>query len=411
VEVLEMLARRISPLLGVACFFSAACSGSSNPGVAGPAPGPGGDSSTPPGETPAGDDQSPHALGTIVLGESHFSGSSAVSPIVSVSFVPDAAAVKKCASTVAGCELQAVPKCANSCGADEVCALDQATCAPKCQKVCRSASCKKAESFDAGPIAFSGTTTAITLFPPYTFEADLKGAPFLNGAEIRVQASGAANAGFEKFDEKFTATELLQTSPPLSDLTTSAVFGTGPLPVSWVAGKDRVVVSLAGEGGVVECKADDEAGRLDVAREAVRAAIGGGTSVAVSVRRERTQVSKGHKTRGTLSAGVVQPAGWLELTTRSVETASFACSGAECTSGQSCNECTQQGACKAEYDACAADATCPALSACLDACSDSACRSACFTKYPDPGARSKNGALFRCQCTTGCAAQCAAECK
>lgn len=407
-----MTAWKISPLLGAVCVFSMACSGSANPGVAGPGPGPNDGTSTPPGVTPAGEDQSPHALGTIVLGESHVSGSSSVSPLVTVSFVPDAAAVKKCATPIAGCELQAIAKCATPCGAEEVCALDPATCAPKCQKVCTSASCnKKPESFDAGPVAFSGTTTAITLFPPYAFQADLKGAPFLNGAEIRVQASGAANAGFEKFDEKFTATELLQTSPSLADLATGAVFGTGPLPVSWVAGKDRVVVSLVGEGGSVECKADDKAGRLDVAREAVRAAIGGGTNVTVAVRRERTEVSKGHKTRGSLSAGVVQAAGWLELTTKSTETASFSCSGAECTSGQTCNECTQQGACKAEYDACATDATCPALSACLDACVDSACRTACFTQYPDPGARSKNGALFRCQCTTGCAAQCSAECK
>jgi len=75
-----------------------------------------------------------------------------------------------------------------------------------------------------------------------------------------------------------------------------------------------------------------------------------------------------------------------------------------------CETCLVQS-CKTQRDACTSDPTCKALSACLDACADSACRSACFAKYPDPAAKAKNGALYKCQCVTSCAAACSVECR
>lgn len=67
--------------------------------------------------------------------------------------------------------------------------------------------------------------------------------------------------------------------------------------------------------------------------------------------------------------------------------------------------------CKTVRDACMTDPTCKLLSACLDACSTNACRDACFVKYPDPTAKAKNGALYKCQCITSCATSCSLECR
>ncbi len=75
-----------------------------------------------------------------------------------------------------------------------------------------------------------------------------------------------------------------------------------------------------------------------------------------------------------------------------------------------CETCVAKD-CKTERDACLADTTCKLLSACLDACKDTSCRNACFTKYPDPGAKAKNGALYKCQCIVACATACTAECR
>lgn len=79
----------------------------------------------------------------------------------------------------------------------------------------------------------------------------------------------------------------------------------------------------------------------------------------------------------------------------------------------SCNACLSAPApagCKAEQDACMTHATCKLLDACLDACSTTACRNGCFTQYPDPEAKARNGALYKCQCTTTCATACKVEC-
>jgi hypothetical protein len=341
------------------------------------------------GVAPDVDVDGPHALGTIVLGESHASGTSTPRRIVAVSFVPDAALSRVATRNVAGCEH-----------------TPAATAAPKAPDAGAS------ESFDAGPVAVSGATTPITLYPPYTYEGDTDGAPFLAGAKLEVQGSGAVGAGFEKFDETFTATQFLQTSPALAQLPRTSVFGTGSLPVAWAAGGDDIFITVSGAGGALRCKASDAEGRFEIPREVIKTALGGSTNLSLSVARERTETKKGKKTRGELTGATVQPTGWLALTTTSAETASFQCSGAECTgvSATTCHDC-RTSACKTEFDACTADATCPMLRTCLDACADSACRNTCFTKWPEPAAKAKNGALYKCQCVTTCVSSCTAECR
>ncbi len=66
--------------------------------------------------------------------------------------------------------------------------------------------------------------------------------------------------------------------------------------------------------------------------------------------------------------------------------------------------------CKTERDACMMHATCKLLDSCLDACTTTTCRNGCFTKYPDAEARARNGALYKCQCTTTCVIECSVEC-
>ena len=186
-------------------------------------------------------------------------------------------------------------------------------------------------SFDAGPIAFSGTTTSITMFPPYQFESTGQGAPFLGGAELKVQASGATGAGFDKFDETFTATTFLQTTPSLSKLTKSQVFGTGSLPIAWAPANDTILISISGAGGTATCKVQDSLGKFDVPRSVVKAAQGdtssttdtGNTSLSISVARQKKDVKKDQHAKGTLDLVSVKPDGWLELVTLSTESASF----------------------------------------------------------------------------------------
>jgi hypothetical protein len=345
------------------------------------------------GSPTAEDPDAPHALGTIVLGESHASGEVSARPIVSVTFVPDAASSKPETRNVAGCEL--LPS-------------GSATGAPP------GGSTKA--GFDAGAItisgAISGATTPITLLPPYAYEGDARGAPFSAGAKLEVQAAGAANAGFERFHETFTATTLVQTSPPLAKLPRTSVFGTDALPIAWVAGAHDLWITVSGEGGSLRCKADDAKGRFEIPREVVKTALGKATTLSLAVARERLALTKGHKTKGKLEGATVRPVGWLALSTTSIETASFQCSGAECTGDSTtvCQDC-RTTMCKTEFDACTADATCPFLRTCLDGCTDAACRGACFLKWPEPSAKSKNGALYKCQCVVKCAAQCTTECR
>lgn len=311
------------------------------------------------------EDNTPHALGTIVLGEVHAAGQSESQPLVSVSFVPDAAKIVKCSETVGGCEVLALPKCSKTksstgCASDEMCTWSdgcQATCKPipYCETACEDDDvcvvdpassahkgiCQKQPGFDAGPIAFSGTTSSLTLFPPYAYRADASGAPFLGGSEIHVQAQGAAEAGFEGFDESFTATTFIQTKPSISKLRREEVFGTGPVKLGWVPGKDAVVVTASGPAGTARCKANDASGAFDVPRAVVERVLGtepGFTPVlSLSVARERRETKKGHKTKGTLPNVKVEPVGWLDLVTSSSESTSLqGCSGDTLACGDSC---------------------------------------------------------------------------
>jgi hypothetical protein len=435
---------------------------------------------TPSGEKGEGADpddpanQPPHSLGTIMLGEAHASGASRVSPIVSATFLPDALLGRTCKRKLeGGCEIAEVPKCTkvkgsfNGCEEDEACTFDTASCEASCTKVavceeaceedevCRARSktssrgtCVKAETFDAGPIAFSGTTTPITLYPPYAYESSGSGAPFLAGATIQVQAQGAIDAGFEKFDESFTATKFLQTSPQLSKIPREKVFGQGPLPIAWVAGEDSILVSVSGAGGTATCKADDAAGKFDVPRSVIEAALGdeedrGFAYLSLSVTRQKKDVKKDKKAKGELSSTKVQPEGWLELITLSTETASFeGCAGSDaickdecvdlktdpdncggcgkrCTASQSCsagkcvdaaaacNSCinTQKsGFCQFEWSTCNADAECKALWSCLDTCQTQSCSENCVNMYPDGLSYAQdfaNCAFPRCQAQCG----------
>ncbi len=367
----------------------AACSGSSASPIAsgpdGPVVAPG-----EPGGAVPDDPDGPHALGSILLGETHVSGASVTHMMISVAFVPDAAAGKACTKAVAGCELT-VP--------------------------CGGTTPKPVEVFDGGPIAIAGATTPLTLYPPYAPPAG-DGAPFLAGSALRVQGAGAASAGFEKFDETFTATQLVQTAPALAELPRASVWGSAPLPVTWLKGQDAVRVTVSGAGGSLACEAVDAEGRFDIPREVIKAALGPApaSSITIAVARERVEIKKGQKTKGQLANTPVQPTGWLSLATTSIESASFTCAGAECTGvippppPLSCQDC-RTSLCKTEFDACSADATCPMLRTCLDACTSASCKSACLVKWPDPTAKAKNGALFKCQCTTQCATECATDCQ
>ena len=401
--------------------------------------------------------QPPHSLGTILLGEAHGSGTSKSTPIVSATFIPDAVLGKACTKKLTDeCVIQEVPKCtkvtssSTGCNSNEVCSFDTsckatckaiAVCETSCEsdEVCKATStsststvgeCVKVGSFDAGPLAFSGTTTSITMFPPYSFESTGSGAPFLGGAEIHVQASGATEAGFEKFDEKFTATTFLQTTPSLSKITREKVFGTAALPIAWAAAADTILISVSGAGGSATCKVKDSLGKFDVPRSVVKAAQGDGTStttsstsLSISVSRQRKEVKKDKHAKSSLDFISVKPDGWLELVTLSTESASFqGCSSGSghlrrhlhrrdlrhpelrrlrqvCLSGQSCSNgtcsggsgsgtCTscrsnaKVGSCSTYNTACEANFDCSDLSYCAASCTTASCITSCESQYP-----------------------------
>jgi len=408
----------------------------------------GGDGGPEGGSSPANEDeptsQPPHALGAIVLGEAH-TASSSPAPIVRATFVPDAARVKSCRTKLdANCEVQQVARCKGAsetgCGEGEVCTLDDA-CQSVCKKpvvcdspcdaeeVCQASgtnatgTCVRAEPFDAGPLAFSGTTTPITMYPPYAYKGKGQGAPFLGGAAIKIQAQGAIGAGFDGFEETFTATTFLQTAPPLTKLNPDTLFGTGAVPIAWVAGKDTIVVTVSGAGGSATCKAEDSLGKFEIPRAAIKAALGDvasgeTTSLSLAVARQKKDVKKNKKTRGTLVGVPIQPEGWLELVTVSTEKASFqscprgqsfcsgecvdlttdqgncgtcgtscpsdqTCRAGKCGNCDSCLATAQTATCKPQVTACQSDNACNGLLGCVNGCADgdAACRTKCQTTW------------------------------
>jgi hypothetical protein len=426
--------------------------------------------------------QPPHSLGSIVLGEAHGTGaggSTRSTPIVTATFLPDAMLTKSCKKKIeGGCEILAVAKCtqvtttSTGCPTSEVCTLDD-TCASVCKptvtavaceegcgadEVCKPSTtagkpgtCVKVQTFDAGPLAFSGTTTTITMFPPYRFETTGQGAPFLGGSELRVQAQGALEAGFEAFDEKFTATTFVQTSPPLSKITRAVVFGTGAVPVGWApsAGSagDSVIVTVSGPGGTATCKMKDAVAKFDIPRAIVKAAQGedaiGTTPVSISITRQRKEIHKDKKAKGELATTPVKPEAWLELVTQSTETTSFqGCTGSGqtlcddtctdlkfdaencgtcgkvCGSTQTCNTgvCTgnttgcvscksnaRAGVCSSQAQTCNLDIACSDLSFCIQNCTTAACVSTCNSTYPTGvGPFAALNSCWNTQCASAC---------
>lgn len=306
----------------------------------------------------------PHAVGTIVLGETRASATGDSVPVIIASFAPSSTATKKsCGKKIGVCDVVTAPKCETGtiegCKSGEVCSFDDdcsASCVKACTKTCaageecvRSSSapadngmaCSKIERFDAGAIAFQGTTTSLTLFPPYAIKPDGNGAPFMARSEIHVQATGAAVAGFSAFDERFTSTTFMEANPPLPDIDVGSVFGSGSVTVGWVPGEDSVIVNLSSIGGSAKCTAVDKTGTFEISRDLVNTVLGKtsasstsvpATSLSITLSRQRREMRTDKKTLGTLSSHKVEPVGWLELTTTSSETHTFQKSTA-CTSG------------------------------------------------------------------------------
>ncbi len=414
-----------------------------------------------------GGNEPPHALGAIVLGETHAPTGGTSTPVVTAGFTPDSTALpKSCSTQVAGCTVVTTPTCGTGCGSGEVCGWDD-SCNPTCQQACTldcganqecyfvspgQTACRATQTFDAGALAFAGTTTPITLFPPYEYMATGMGAPFLAGAQLEVQASGASGAGFDKFDEKFTATTFLQTNPPISQLTAATVFGEGTVPIAWNPGNDAIVVTLSGAGGTVTCEAQDSSGSFAVPRDAVNAAVGkgGGSALSLTVTRERDEWHKDKGAHGTLVGENVRPNAWLELTTLSSESAVFqgcqntsetmcpdgcfdlntdplhcgscstvctggqTCAAGKCTTGTTtdCTSCETQAdssTCTTAYDSCEADSNCTSYASCDSGCSgDPTCLSNCQSQYPTGYSEYAN--YKTCICQVACVSQCAAQC-
>lgn len=416
----------------------------------------------------------PHALGSVSLGESHSPGGGTATPFVSAGFIPDTkSAKKKCTMMVAGCEMTLTPKCGTTpdggcdfVGKREVCQFDD-SCTAKCVKLCDARcsadeecyfsspdapSCRKRETFDAGALNFAGTTTTITLFPPYSYSSMGNGAPFLEKSELTVQATGATAAGFDAFTQKFNATTFLRTDPALNKITKAQAFGTGSVPVKWVAGSDRIVLTVSGPGGAAVCEAKDEMGSYDIPRELVKAVIGDRTdvnqSLSISVMRQRKEIRKGLKTKGMLLTQMVQPEGWLELMTTSSEAttiqgcsagtalcggdmcvdvkwdedncgkcgnscaSSDRCNNGKCQGPGACNQCVamaEAGTCKLEADTCSQDGGptgCATLRSCLKACSagDTTCQNKCYMAAGNT-AKTRYNALIACL-TDACRVDC-----
>ncbi len=408
-------------------------------------------------------DDVPHALGVITLGERHSSTSADVTPVATAAFFPDAAtAPARCATDIAGCSVSLIPEC-GTCREGESCSFDDA-CSMVCAKTCAAGCgsdeecyappsgasvCRKKDAFDAGPLAFTGTRAPLTLFPPYAAPSTLKGAPFAPGAELHVKAAGASGQGFQGFEDDFTAVARFETKPSLASIPAGVVFGSGPIPVSWTPGTDKVEITLVTRGGSVTCQADDAAGSLQVPREALKAIVGSSTEryFQISATRVKKEVRKDKVTKAGISSRLVQPTGWVELTTTSTEAAEIACdsrskicgdacvdiltsaancggcgrkcaTGDICTAGRcngptSCGTCskatTTTGACASQDAACKASPECATIQTCVAACKDQTCAQTCLTRASTT-AQNLYRTSAQCICNTGCPTECATAC-
>ncbi|MEZ4451304.1 MAG: hypothetical protein R3B09_17625 [Nannocystaceae bacterium] len=434
-------------------------------------------SGDPTGETSSGSDSDsdtgepsgPHALGSIVLGESHPALGGSATPSVSAVFIPDAAegGAAACTETLSGCTLTKIPECKGGCEADEYCGFNDscgATCLPICDAQCKdgevcyfpspgTTGCKAIESFDAGALSFLGTPIPITLFPPYAFMGD-NGSPFSSGGAATVQASGAAGAGYEAFERDFTGAQFIQTSPSLDKIPFADVFGSGDIPVKWVAGTGKVTITATVQSadfkfGTITCEADDASGSFAVPRAALEAAIDGEAvnGLTLSVSRRRRDLHTDLTTKGTLISQTVQPVGWLEIITSSTEFHTYEgcapgeaicddscvdvqsdsdncgecgsacpgddyCSEGGCVGQTTCFACaddSETGACKSQANACAANSSCATFKTCFLECDTQACADACVEAATQE-ALDLYGALGECICTVACTSECVDNC-
>ncbi len=421
---------------------------------------------------PSGDDvdpNEPHAMGVIGIGEAHASTGGTASSSVVASFVPDAAGMAPtCSTEVAGCYIPARPDCGGTCGEDEACGFDS-NCGSVCNRICDAdcgsgeecyfptpdaPACRARLSFAAGAIALSGTTTPVTLFPPYAFDGVDEGSLFLDGAQLTATAVGANAVGYEAFNETFTATRLLRTQPALHELGLVDVFGSADVPVRWIAGEDEIkiaatVTSIYGTTQTITCEANDASGAFDLPRSAIDVALDGEPldRMAIAVTRSRVDTTYGIATVGSIPGETIQPTGWLELRTSSTESTSFEgcegdellcsnecvdtansnqhcgdcdnscasgdyCSGGTCAGTTSCNACVNEasttGSCMALYDSCTNTPACSTLRTCLNNCATQECVNQCFDDNPD-GAGIYNN-WVGCICNTACGTQCQDSC-
>lgn len=434
--------------------------------------GPGSGSGNPPSDDPMAGP--PHALGTVLLGESHSPNGGTSTPSVTVGFIPDTSGVSKaCTTTVAGCQVIAAPKCGAACGLGEVCMFDTsctATCQKPpqaCTKTCAQdeqcylptdgspAACRKIQSFDSGLVAFSGTSVPISMSPPYQYaSSDAHGSLYLAGAQITAQAQGAQGAGFSKWQTQFTATSFMQSD--VGKLDPSAVFGTGNVDVTWTAGADQVTITVSGLGGSAICKAPDAPGKFSIPREVMSTAMGDSSSVSIALSRQRTQIVKGIATVGKLDGINVQPEGWLYVGTTSSEANAFqgcaggglmcggactdtkidpqncgkcgnTCSSGICNNGAcegggtdggtdsggtctSCAESADMGVCASSLSACQSDSSCSGLITCLGGCSPGDTTCSSNCASTYSSGVSLYNSWTSCVCSS-CSVECASSCK
>ena len=138
------------------------------------------------------------AQGTISLGATHAPGSSTITPSVGVSFVPDTSVtLSACGQTQTDtCVVTQAPDCSQlSCGVGDTCGWDgscNAACIKQCTMTCPdqqtcslagdgSMSCQPIQTFDAGPVALSGTNMTVAVYPPYAWKGTQDGSPFVPG--------------------------------------------------------------------------------------------------------------------------------------------------------------------------------------------------------------------------------------
>jgi hypothetical protein len=336
---LGLISQSISLATVALAFVTAGCSGTSSTpnGLDGPP----GNPADPDGGSATSGPVPPHALATIVLGESHPSGQSTSTAIVAASFIPDASQIVSCSQTISGCTIATPAVCDGVtgplCQSDQTCTLD-ASCKPTCQATCSvqcptgqecyfstasTQSCRPTQSFDGGDLVFSGSglASAITLFPPsYAFTDGNIGNPIVPGGEIQLTGSGSTGAGFAAFQETFKATTLLQTVPSLSTLTAANVFNSQGLALGWQPGSDAILISVTGPKGTAQCSAGDASGAFSVPAAVISAVSGtGNPAITISVTRQHLEQKTDGKTQGTLVAQTVQPVGYLDLSTVSTE--------------------------------------------------------------------------------------------